>query len=403
MSLPSIRLTLLVAAVALLPAPAAHAQLGGLGRAARDRAAQAAAQAAAERLQRQKAESASVTRRDSASGVTARGDSAGARPRRVFANFDFVPGSRTLFFTDFTDEQVGNFPRRLQFKSGTMELVEVDGTRALKATSESGFVIPLSEDLPARFTLEMGLINRNSRGSASPTVKIFGGTEAKNDGHVENSRIYMGIHSFGVLGGGTTSEGDFSEAEIVGHVGKPLMLRVLGDGDYLKVYADGRRVTNVPNAKFLRGRGLYVSIHGSDDEDNAAFITSIRVAESQRTVYEALEADGRWATQGILFETGKSVVQPESGPTLKAIADALTQNPGLRIRIEGHTDGVGNADANLRLSQARAEAVKATLVSQHRIDASRLETAGLGATKPVGDNRTAEGRSNNRRVEVVKL
>lgn len=401
MSLPIFRHTLSVTAVcALLFAPAADAQLGGLGRAARDRAAQAAAKAAAERLRGASAESTSVARTDSAAGSTA---TAGARPRRVFANYDFIPGQRTLFFTDFTDEQVGNFPRRLQFKSGSMEVVEVDGKRALKASSQGGFVIPLSEDLPARFTLEMGLINRNSQGMAAPTVKIYGGIEPQTDVDTDHSRVYIGHSGYGVTGGGTRSEGDFSDVEESAYVGHPLTLRVLGDGDYLKVYADGRRVTNVPNAKFLRGRGLYVSLEGSDDEDNAAFITSIRVAESQKSVYEALEADGRWATQGILFETGKSVVQPESAPTLKAIADALTQNPGLRIRIEGHTDGVGNADANLRLSQARAEAVKAALVSQHRIDASRLETAGLGATKPVGDNRTAEGRSNNRRVEVVKL
>lgn len=404
MSCSRVRLALsLAVACGVLVSTTAHAQLGGLGRAARDRAAQAAAKAAAERLQKQKADSASAARRNSASAETARGDSAGARPRRVFANYDFVPGQRTLFFTDFSDEQVGNFPRRLQFKSGSMEVVEIDGKRALKASSQSGFVIPLSETLPARFTLEMDIINRNSQGVAAPTVKIYGGTEPKTDVDTENSRIYIGYHGYGVTGGGTTSEGQFNDAEVTGYVGQPLTLRVLGDGDYLKVYADGRRVTNVPNAKFLRGRGLYVSLEGRDEEENAAYITSIRVAESQKSVYEALEADGRWATQGILFETGKSVVQPESGPTLKAIADALTQNPSLRIRIEGHTDNVGNADANLRLSQARAEAVKAALVSQYRIDASRLETAGLGATKPVGDNRTAEGRSNNRRVEVVKL
>ena len=120
-------------------------------------------------------------------------------------------------------------------------------------------------------------------------------------------------------------------------------------------------------------------------------------------MYDALAATGRRATQGILFETGKSTVRPESAPTLKEIAAALSQHPDLKVRIEGHTDNVGVADDNMRLSQARAAAVKDALVKEHGIDGARLETTGLGDTKPVADNKTPEGRSSNRRVEVVKL
>jgi outer membrane protein OmpA-like peptidoglycan-associated protein len=205
------------------------------------------------------------------------------------------------------------------------------------------------------------------------------------------------------MGGGTESQASFTSDETEAFVGHAVSVRVLGDGGYLKVYADGRRLANVPNASFARGRGIFVALEGRDEESNAVYVTRIRVAESQKTVYDALATAGRWATQGILFETAKSLVRPESAPTLKEIAAALTQHPELRIRIEGHTDNVGNADANLRLSEARAAAVKDALVREYRIDAARLETAGLGDTKPVADNKTAEGRSSNRRVEVVKL
>ena len=325
-----------------------------------------------------------------------------AAGRKVWANYDFVPGQRTLFYADFTDEQVGNFPRRLQFKSGSMEVVELDGKRALKASSASGFVVPLSEVLPSKFTLEIDVINRNSMGVAAPTLEIYGGTAPKTDVDRDKTRVAFGHLGWDVFGGGSTTEASFTSAEQEKFVGHPVSVRVLGDGAYLKVYADGRRLANIPNADFARGKGLFIALEGRDDEREAVYVTRIRVAESQKSVYEALLSAGRWATQGILFETAKSAVQAESAPTLKEIASALTEHPELKVRIEGHTDNVGSPEANLKLSEARAAAVKAVLVKDYGIDASRLTTAGLGDTKPIADNGTAEGRSNNRRVEVVK-
>jgi outer membrane protein OmpA-like peptidoglycan-associated protein len=135
----------------------------------------------------------------------------------------------------------------------------------------------------------------------------------------------------------------------------------------------------------------------------AAYVTMIRVAESDTDVlYDALAAKGRWATQGILFETGKAELKPESTPVLKEIAGTLKQHADLRILIEGHTDNVGAPAANQTLSAARATAVKTALVSGYGIDAGRIATQGLGDTKPAVPNTTATGRSQNRRVEVVK-
>jgi outer membrane protein OmpA-like peptidoglycan-associated protein len=87
---------------------------------------------------------------------------------------------------------------------------------------------------------------------------------------------------------------------------------------------------------------------------------------------------------------------------LKEIAATLKQHADLKILLEGHTDNVGAAAANLRLSDARAAAVKAALVSEYGADAARITTKGLGDTKPSVPNATTEGRAQNRRVEVVK-
>ncbi len=104
-----------------------------------------------------------------------------------------------------------------------------------------------------------------------------------------------------------------------------------------------------------------------------------------------------------MFDTGSDRTRAESTPTLKEIGEMLRQHGDLRIRIEGHTDNVGNAASNQSLSQTRAESVKAYLVSSYGIDGGRLEAQGFGANKPSSSNDTPEGRQQNRRVEMVRL
>jgi outer membrane protein OmpA-like peptidoglycan-associated protein len=119
-------------------------------------------------------------------------------------------------------------------------------------------------------------------------------------------------------------------------------------------------------------------------------------------MYDAIESAGRVATQGIYFDTGSDRIRPESSGTLKQIAAMLNEHAELGITIEGHTDNAGNAAANKALSEARALAVKEALVSTYGVAAERVESVGLGDTKPADPNTTPEGRQNNRRVELVK-
>jgi outer membrane protein OmpA-like peptidoglycan-associated protein len=321
--------------------------------------------------------------------------------RKEWANYDFVPGARTIFFTDFTEDQVGNFPKRLTFKTGQMEVVELDGgQRALKASSASELLVPLPEALPQKFTIELDIINRNSNGVGANTFDVTGGGPL-NDGKF--TEVGWGHNGLWVSGGGVermSIQAKYADKER--YKGHPASFRILGDGPALKLYADEKRIANIPNASFQRGRALVLSLQGRDDEDNAVYVTRIRVAESQKDIYDELSASGRWATQGILFESGKSELKPESTPTLKSIAAALKGHPDLKVEIQGHTDNVGAAASNMTLSQARAEAVKSALVSDYAVDAGQLTAKGYGDTKPVAKNATPEGRANNRRVEIVK-
>jgi OmpA-OmpF porin, OOP family len=332
----------------------------------------------------------------SSGSSAAAGDSA-ARPKKIWANYDFVPGQRTLFYTDFTEDEVGNFPQRLEFKTGAMEVVEFEGgQRALRASARSEMIIPLPEVLPDKYTIELDVISRSGQGVAASTLEIAGGREMNS----ESSEVSWGNGWFGLRGGPVKVDLETNDRER--YLGKPASFRILGDGKYLKAYADEKRLANVPNAAFKRDKAIFVRLQGADDDKDAVYVTRIRVAESQKSIYDALTKAGRWTTQGILFDTGKWDIKPESTPTLKQIAAALKQHPELKVEIQGHTDNVGMADANLTLSQARADAVKAALSQEHGVPEGQITAKGYGDTKPAADNKTVEGRANNRRVELVK-
>ncbi len=116
---------------------------------------------------------------------------------------------------------------------------------------------------------------------------------------------------------------------------------------------------------------------------------------------KALNKDGFIALY-INFETGKADIKPDSQPTVDQIVKMLKDNADLKISVEGHTDNVGSDKSNQTLSENRAKSVMDAIVVQG-IDKSRLSFKGWGASKPIADNRTEDGRSKNRRVEIVKV
>jgi outer membrane protein OmpA-like peptidoglycan-associated protein len=115
-----------------------------------------------------------------------------------------------------------------------------------------------------------------------------------------------------------------------------------------------------------------------------------------------LKATGHVAVYGIYFDTGKSVLKPESAPALQEVAKLLAADAALRLWVVGHTDSVGSADANMKLAQARADAVVAALTTTHGVAPARLKGYGVGPLAPVASNDSDEGRAKNRRVELVK-
>jgi flagellar motor protein MotB len=128
----------------------------------------------------------------------------------------------------------------------------------------------------------------------------------------------------------------------------------------------------------------------------------IRCERPESSLARSLASTGRVVLRGILFDTGKDALRPESTPVLESLAAAMLAAPARRYRIEGHTDDRGAAKLNGPLSERRAGAVRSWLAA-HGVKATRLEIEGLGATRPAMPNDSDAGRAANRRVEVVAL
>ena len=157
--------------------------------------------------------------------------------------------------------------------------------------------------------------------------------------------------------------------------------------------------------KFLKGgKETWIFLQNSGDDGSYTMTVSEREAMKQdisvNELADKLNKDGFIALY-INFDTGKTTINPDSAKTLDAAAAALTAAAGLRVEVAGHTDNVGTPEANLKLSQGRAQAVMAALV-ERGIKADRMTAKGYGQTVPVAANRTEDGRAKNRRVELVK-
>jgi outer membrane protein OmpA-like peptidoglycan-associated protein len=117
----------------------------------------------------------------------------------------------------------------------------------------------------------------------------------------------------------------------------------------------------------------------------------------------SISSTGSVAIYGINFDTAKSDLKADSEPAIEQIAKLLTDHSALKVYIVGHTDMVGDAASNVKLSQARAQSVINSLVTKHAVAAARLIAFGNGPYAPVATNKTDDGRAKNRRVELVEI
>jgi OOP family OmpA-OmpF porin len=315
----------------------------------------------------------------------------------VFGNrFDFVPGDRVLVFDDFSDTDVGEYPAKWTVKDSgggnAVEVVAVGSRRFLKsrflkenqASSLQWLRYAVKGDMPKNFTVEFDADIAGPLAFVFTNAKGWGGQEVLLNGFTEGNLQT------------TNMTGVLPATSGIQHVA------IAVSGTQVKVYVGGERVASDPDGVERPITRLGVYFHEPYAGGDHQMFTNLRIAEGGKPAKQMLAGEGRIVTHGILFDTGSDVIRPESGPTLRAILGLLQEDPSLRFAVEGHTDNQGGPKVNGPLSERRAAAVNAWLVKQG-VSASRLTSKGLGQTKPIDTNDTAEGRANNRRVEFVKV
>lgn len=329
------------------------------------------------------------------------GEAGTAPVENANANYDFEAGTRVLFEEDFSNDNVGDFPRRLEFVKGNWEIVTWQSRRFLRnlGPRHAAFKVPLPETLPERFTIEFETsFPHSNQQLAVATVEPERGSvnhlEDQNFFHVTNNQSGLDVRGDGVEARQRLDD-PFASGVVP--------VRIMVDGSYAKVYVGEQRVANVPNAVLPRSNTVWFENTYFADAEHPIYIGNIRIAAGGRDLYGALEKEGRVTVNDILFDTGSDQIRPSSSEVLGQIGQMLKAHPDLRLRIEGHTDSEGGEAANRQLSQQRAEAVKRFLMSGHGIDAARLDAVGKGEAEPVASNDTPDGRQQNRRVELVRI
>ena len=312
----------------------------------------------------------------------------------VWRNYDFSPGTRVKFASDWSDARVGRIPRDIKFIKGNMEIVDLNGERVLEFRSASIFQVVLDEPLPEGFSVEFDA----KTAATNQFIRVYGeafseaGTAtSRYEHHYLNVWKRAGIDFQGNAVSGATSK-------VLSDTLHPVKFQV--DEGYAIMYVDTDRVAQVPNASFPSSSIIEFSVTANDNLP--AYLNNIIIAYDVDDPYGSLMADRQFTTRGIFFDVNKDRLRPESTPVLERLLDMLESHPELdKITIEGHTDSSGDDAYNQELSARRAASVKAYFVGKG-IDASRMETAGLGETAPVADNSTEAGRQENRRV-VIRL
>ena len=346
---------------------------------------------------------------------------------QTYSKFDFIPGDKILAFDDFSKDAVGDFPVTWNTNSSG-EVVTASNQQGhwLMVRKQGKYVPEYIKDLPDNFTFEYDVICNEKFSYYSPHLWLYFLTGNNSGKEVfdytfiageKRSGVKIGVHpTNGTSNGGMALEESFEDGNSVikneintsqfNSVGGKTKLHVSiwRQKQRLRVYFNEEKVYDLPRA-FVDNKNygtVLFEIWGDMKEEDRYLVGNIKLAAGAPDTRNKLITEGKFVTRGILFDVNSDKIKPESYGVLKDIANVLTENASVKVKIIGHTDSDGKDADNLSLSKRRAESVKSSLAKDFGIDAGRLETDGKGASQPVDTNNTAEGKANNRRVEFIK-
>ncbi len=315
----------------------------------------------------------------------------------LFTAYDFVPGSKTIFYDDMANDEVAEFPYRWNLDKGVYEVVKKNGEFWIMCTDE-GSIMPKipAGPFPEQYTVEMEFyIN----GKDHPGNYFYLRWINCEDDIIGEFDVWGNDNTFLSINQNTLADKTLEhELEAGIHT-----MRIMATKRSIKCYVDEVRVANVPKVENFNPCGFKVHTRPYSDSDNPTLFRHFRFAEGGKSMREQLDETGKIVTHGILFDVNSHMIKGESYKTLQEIGELLNEDSALRVSIEGHTDADGSDESNSDLSKRRADAVRTYLINEFKIAADRLESKGWGESKPIDANTSAEGKANNRRVELIRL
>lgn len=349
---------------------------------------------------------------------------------KSFSKYDFIPGDSVLYYDNFDGEALAELPTNWN-TSGTGEVVTLDKYPGnwLRLHKSFIYLSGNTREFGENYTMEFDMILQlKNNGWMYPqfNVGLFSSKDKpatdnvflKNDQWKRDAAILATVYpgefkSSRVRLNSFTEhkpyfQGDAKSLESIEKCyGKPVHVAIQVQKERFRMWINEEKVFDVPKGIFpgaIMNQVFFEVGHTNYPEESyGVYVSNIKVATGRPDTRHKLLEEGRFSTTGILFDFQSAVIKPESYAVVKEIAGVLQQNSSLRIKVLGHTSSDGDDKANMELSQKRAAAVKDLLVSEFSVDAGRIETEGKGETQPIADNKTKEGKAQNRRVEFVKL
>jgi OOP family OmpA-OmpF porin len=336
---------------------------------------------------------------------------------QTYSKFDFIPGSQIVFFDDFSNESIGDFPASwLSNASGEVVSTSFLQGKWFKMNTSGNFFINEGLKVSENFTLEFDLfLTREGENGDNFTISLLVTDEddlypnlmgsGKSGIEVELVTVESGNDGFSYRAFDSASNssfsGSYSKEEDQLLFNKVYRVSIWVQKTRLRMYVDQTKVFDVQRA-FPRG-AIVDQVRLSTNYEAFLHISNFRVANAGDDTRSQLLTSGKLVSYGIYFDLGKDVVKPTSYGAIKEIATILQENPTLRIKIVGHTDSDGDDKLNLDLSKRRSGNVKKVLADEFKIDPSRIETDGMGESEPLAPNTNTENKAKNRRVEFLKI
>lgn len=328
------------------------------------------------------------------------------------SKYDFIPGESLLFYDDFTQDNIGDFPATWNTNgSGEIVTTNLFPGRWLKLVGSATFVPETKTVFPDNYTVEFDILPITGEANENILETGFYIYAAENPSNLNEGGAVPGLTgikmSFGMYQHAFDTYTN-SEYTMNGVTEKnPLVINVKSRMSFwvqktrVRAYVNEVKVFDLPRG--LPAGFKYNVLRFETHGEAIPLIANFRVAVGAPDMRNKLITEGKLVTYGIYFDSGSDKIKPESAGTMKEIANVLKENPTVRVKIIGHTDSDGDDAKNLDLSKRRSVSVKNAFSTEYGIEAARIETDGKGETEPIAPNTSSEGKAKNRRVELIKL